>query len=146
MLFALLLLSCNQEEKYASSDPTNCTAEFCDEDFTEGVGGSDQPQDSSTSVDEDSTDDTSDASDLEDTADPDDMAQDSGDLPQEGEDGDGSGGGSGGDETDTADVHEDSGFHKESEECGCADPEGSLSFFVFFSFFGLWRRKAHREP
>ena len=130
MFVTLFFLSCNEDIKYASSDPSNCTAEFCEEDFDEGSGGSQDTENPSTDDVED-TDNENDTADFEDTADSNnDNQQDT----AEGYDG----------ESETGYEHEDSGFHKESEECGCANPEGGLSFFIFFSFFGLWRReKSH---
>lgn len=139
MLFALLFLSCKEDIKYASSDPSNCTAEFCEEDFEEGSGST---QDTGTSSTDDELEDTADETDTSDFE----NSDNSNDDPQDPEDG------SQGDsenldgEDDTGYEHEDSGFHKESEECGCANPEGSLSFFLFFSFFGLWRRKPSHRP
>ena len=135
MVFVILFLSCKDNIKYASSDPSNCTAEFCEEDFDEGSGGT---QD----TDNPSTSDVEDTADGNDTSDFDDTAGSNDDNPQEPENGAQDGYD---EEGDTGYEHEDSGFHKESQECGCADPEGGLSFFVFFSFFGLWRRKKHRS-
>ena len=77
------------------------------------------------------TADGTDTSDFDNSGNPNDNPQDPEDGAQSDPDG----------EDDTGYEHEDSGFHKESEECGCANPEGGLSFFVFFSFFGLWRRE-----
>ena len=121
MLFTILFLSCNEDVKYTSSDPSNCTAEFCEEDFDEGSGNSQDTENPS-------TDDTfagNDTSDENDTAGGNDTADSNENNPQ-GPDDDAQGGNEGFDGDDTGYEHEDSGFHKESEECGCANPEGEF--------------------
>ena len=132
-----LFLSCNEDIKYASSDPSNCTAEFCEEDFDEGSGLSTDT--GNASINEEDTADGQDSADEEDSGGPNnDEPQDTGEGNQDDSDHV--------DEQDTGYEHEDSGFHKGSEECGCANPEGSLSFFIFFSFFGFLRRNPSNRP
>ena len=124
MFLLLLFLSCKEEEKtYPNSAPANCSAWFCIEDFTQGSSTPDEP-------------DTADTA-FFDTANPDDTA-----VPTDtfGNPFDGSGDGNG----DTA-GGEDSGFNKESDECGCADPNSGLAVFFFSSIFGLWRRRVEQN-
>ena len=130
MLFLIVFLSCKEEEKtYPSSAPANCSAWFCAEDFTEGTVTPSEP-DSSDSEDTGAFD----------TANPNDTAQvtDTFGNPIDGNGGNGDGNGGGGA------GEEDSGFHKESDECGCADPNAGLSVLLFTSIFGLWRRERER--
>ncbi|MEC7985170.1 MAG: hypothetical protein VX278_08395 [Myxococcota bacterium] len=131
MMLFFLFLSCAEDKTYPSSSPTNCSAWFCSEDFTPGtVGGS-----------------TTDELDTSDTASPDDTAELTdtfGNPIDEDEDGDGDGDGSG--ESGSEDSgSEDTGFHKDSDDCGCADPGAGFSVILFTSMFGLWRRKRDTE-
>ena len=117
MLLFIVFLSCKEERIYPNSAPANCSAWFCGEDFIEGtVDTSLASTDTGTS----------------DTASFDDTAQefDTFGNPIDGND-----------DIDGSHDGEDSGFHKESDECGCADPNAGFSLLLFTSIFGLWRRR-----